>query len=171
MSTRHRLSCVLDCRLTGVKCWWHRPIDIQGCPGSDPNDPTPGDFPCEQVVAIRFPQVDVPEGSRITRAYLSFDVDETDECTGIHRGEAGACREELEDGSLVTGESSAVTLWIQGSAEDDAAPICPEGVNGCRDMRAPHRRVEEDSGERALLHWTESLFGRLHASRVVESVD
>ena len=145
MSTRHRLSCVLDCRLTGVKCWWHRPIDIQGCPGSDPNDPTPGDFPCEQVVAIRFPQVDVPEGSRITRAYLSFDVDETDECTGIHRGEAGACREELEDGSLVTGESSAVTLWIQGSAEDDAAPICPEGVNGCQDAHDnhDHDRIEQ----------------------------
>ena len=48
---------------------------------------------------------------------------------------------ELEDGSLVTGESSAVTLWIQGSAEDDAAPICPEGVNGCRDMRAPQGSI------------------------------
>ena len=169
MSTRHRLSCVLACRLTGVKCWWHRPIDIQGCPGSDPNDPTPGDFPCEQVVAIRFPQVDVPEGSRITRAYLSFDVDETDECTGIHRGEAGACREELEDGSLVTGESSAVTLWIQGSAEDDAAPICPEGVNGCQDMRAPQGSILNRPRTNARVEWSPTPWTVVH--QVQRSVD
>ena len=37
------------------------PFDTQGCPGNNPNDPTPGDFLCEQVSAIRFENIEIPE--------------------------------------------------------------------------------------------------------------
>ena len=54
------------------------PFDVQGCPGNDRRDPKVGDFVCEQVVAVRFPRVDIPRGAKVTSAFVSFDVDETD---------------------------------------------------------------------------------------------
>jgi hypothetical protein len=76
-------SCAAQCadpRVTLDSSDLEMPIDIQGCPGNNPNDPTQGDFECEQVVAIRFPNIEVPEGSHINRAFLTFDVDEVDDC-------------------------------------------------------------------------------------------
>ncbi len=90
-------------------------------------------------MAIRFPSIEIPEGSAITSAYLTFDVDEVDACQTTVGGQT--CTQTLDDGSVVTGEEAAVTLWIQASAEDDAAPICPQGVNGCADGRAPQGSI------------------------------
>ena len=57
-------SCAAQCndkRVTLDSSDLEMPIDTQGCPGNDPLDPTQGDFECEQVVGIRFPDVVVCE--------------------------------------------------------------------------------------------------------------
>jgi hypothetical protein len=135
------------------------PVDSQGCPGNDPADPTPGDFDCEQVVAIRFPTIEVPEGAHITHAYMTFDVDEIDPCQTL---DPTTCRQTLEDGTVVNGEASDVTLWIQGSAEDSAAPICPQGENGCADGRAPQGSIINRPRTTARVEWTPVPWRVLH---------
>lgn len=110
-------------------------------------------------MAIRYPSIEVPEGSHITNAYLSFDVDEIDAC---QTGADQTCAQRLPDGTVVFGEDTVVTLWIQGAAEDSAAPICPEGPSGCADGRAPQGSIIGRQKTAARVEWTPVPWRVLH---------
>jgi hypothetical protein len=97
-----------------------------------------------------------PACRRDSQAFLVFDVDEKD------AGDAAL------DGSAVAGEESAVTLWIQAAAEDNAAAICPEGTDwqtnaGCLDGRAPAGSIIGRPRTEARVEWTPAPWRVEHA--------
>lgn len=93
------------------------------------------------------------------RDCLCVQVDEIDACQSL---DPTTCRTTLDDGSVVNGQASDVILAIEGSAEDSAAPICPQGPSGCADGRAPQGSIINRARTSARVEWNPAPWRVLH---------